>query len=248
MPLGDNSHLLSTTNHLVQASNGLNDAVTHFDGATSYSFSGGTGDDTLEGFDKNDSILNYQKIFDGNGDGIIDFGANGVLDIDRTSAKKAGADQITLLGMESKSLRYLGSKEGYFVYADASVKLKGFTEATVGNDALDGAGAAKKFFYDTALGLNLGGDTITNFGVDDRIVTTTRVHNGPDAGAIITFGKNGVLDLPGDTDGMVGDNGPTEGGQIALSNTFGLAIDHLSLLDHQVVGGVDYYYYGISPV
>ncbi len=246
MPFGDNSHLLRTTsNNLVQASNGLGDAVAHLDKATSYSFTGGSGDDVLEGFDKNDTILNYQKIFDGNGDGIIEFGPNGILDIDRVSAKKAGADQITLVGMESKALRYLGSKEGYFVYADASVKLKGFTEGTVGDDSFDAGTGAKKYFYDTALGLNLGGDTITNFGADDRIVTTSKIHNGIDAGATITFGKNHILDLPGQFDGIKGDIGPLQGGQIDLSAVGGAAITSLHLLDHQVVNGVDYYYYGL---
>lgn len=241
MALGDNTQLITTAATVNVAANGTNDPVANTSGATAFSFTGGSGDDQVESFGKNDTILNYQKIFDGNGDGIIDFGPNGILDISRTTAKNAGADQITLQGMESKQLRYLGSKEGYFVYADASVKLKGFTEGTVNNDSFDASTGAKKYFYDTALGLNLGGDTITNFGTDDRIVTTTKLHNGPDAGALITYGKNQVLDLSGETDGIKGDVGPSHGGQIDIVGT-----NHLALLDSQTVNGVHYYFYGLE--
>ncbi|MBI1687019.1 hypothetical protein [Caulobacter hibisci] len=241
MALGDNSKLITTADTVSVSGNGTNDPIANTGGATAFSFTGGSGDDQLEGFGKNDSVLNYQKIFDGNGDGIIDFGPNGILDISRTTAKNAGADQITLQGMESKQLRYLGSKEGYFVYADASVRLKGFTEGTVNNDTFDAGTGAKKYFYDTALGLNLGGDTITNFGADDRIVTTTKLHNGTDAGALITYGKNEVLDLSGETNGIKGDVGPTHGGQIDIVGT-----NHLALLDIAEVNGVTYYYYGLE--
>jgi hypothetical protein len=106
---------------------------------------------------------------------------------------------------------------------------------------LNAAAGAKTFLYDTALGLNLGGDTITGFGSDDFIVTTTKIHNGADAGAVITFGKNHVLDLPGDTDGVKGDVGPAQGGQIDFA---GVAIDHLNLIKTVAGEGVTYYYYG----
>src|SRR5688572_2437479 len=68
--------------------------------------SGLAGDETIEGFGKNDTIITFKKIFDGNGDGIIDFGPNGILDIDRVSSKNAGADQITVNGLASGKLRY----------------------------------------------------------------------------------------------------------------------------------------------
>ena len=266
MPFADNSHLITVTtttspdamngstissgadgqqaDRVNIANNGTSDIIANTDGATAFSFTNGNaGDDQIENFGKNDSILNYKKIFDGNNDGIIDFGPNGILDIDRTSAKNPGADQITLQGMESKQLRYLGSKEGYYVYADASVKLAGFTEGTVGNDTFNAATGAKTYFYDTALGLNLGGDTITGFGTDDRIVTTTPIFNGKDAGALITTGRNGVFDLPGDTTPGFGDNGGTHGGQIDLQG-----VATLALLSDGEVNGVHYYYYGIGGV
>ncbi|MDD1453144.1 hypothetical protein NHF48_023035 [Sphingomonas sp. H160509] len=258
MALGTNDSLITTATGFDIAFNNTNDTYDTLDydatgkQAVAFVFGNGiTGDDTIQNFDKNDSIINFQKIFDGNNDGIISFGPNGQLDIDRTGAgnKNAGEAQITIsnsTGQNIDALRYLGTKgngTGH-AYADASTRLAGMTEGTVGNDAFNAGTGAKTYLYDTALGLNLGGDTISNFGADDRIVTTTKVHNGTDMGAVITFGKNMVLDLPGDTDGIKGDNGPTHGGQIEFVNP---GIDHLSLLDTKMVGGVNYYYYGVTP-
>jgi hypothetical protein len=243
MSLGDNSNLISNANVIVDASNHINDIVVGTAGADAIEFNSNSGDDSVETFGKNDTILNYKAIFDGNNDGIIDFGANKILDIDRTSAKAAGADQITLEGMSSNALRFLGSKSGEYVYADASVKLAGFTEGTVNNDTFNAATGAKKYFYDTALGLNLGGDTINGFGADDQIVTTSLIYNGPDgANHAITMGLNGVLDLPGQVTPAHGDNGDVLGGQI----DFGGTVSALYLESTDVVNGVSYYHYGTT--
>ena len=256
MALGDNSNLFTTADKVDIENNNTNDEIQNTAGATAFTFSDGkTGDDSLVGFSKNDSIVNYQKIFDGNNDGIINFGANGILDIDRTSPSKAGADQITLQPFEGgvKNLRYLGNKEGtsFHVYADAATlwdldatTTKLVTESKVSNDTFDASKGDNVFLYDTALGLNLGGDKITGFSFGDELVTTTKIHNGADAGALITFGNNGVLDLPGDTDGVKGDVGTTQGGQI----DFGASLT-LSLLSTDVnANGVTYYHYGLAPV
>ena len=242
MPFGDNSGLIKLAILHAVLNNAVNDILSNDLGqASTFSFGTNAGDDLIEDWEKNDSILTTKKIFDGNGDGIVDFGPNGILDIDRTTAKNAGANQITVNGLDSKQLRYLGDKLGLHVYADASVKLAGFIEGTVGDNSWDAAGGNKKFFYDTALGLNLGGDTITNFAAGDRIVTTTKIYNGPDQGAAITFGHNGLLDLPGAIDGFIGDAGAIQGGQLDL-----VGVSAVWLLDTQTVGGVNYYYYGIS--
>jgi len=241
MPFGDNSGLIKEAILHAIANNGTNDIISNEAGASAFRFGNNAGDDLIEDFGKNDSIITAHKIFDGNGDGIVDFGPNGILDIDRTTAKLAGANQITLQNMDSKQIRYLGTKEGFYAYADASVRLAGFTEGTVGDNWFDGGTGAKKFFYDTDLGLNLGGDTIINFGVDDRIVTTSKIYNGPDQGAAITFGHNGVLDLPGRVDGFTGDLGAFQGGQIDL-----VGQHEVFLLDTQTVNGVTYYYYGLE--
>jgi hypothetical protein len=224
-----------------------NDEIVSVDtGANAFTFSlGDFGDDRLIGFGKNDTVLNYKAIYDGNNDGIITFGPNHILDIDRTSSKQAGADQITIQGLLADALRYLGSKDGYHVYADASVRLAGFEEGgknAVNDNVFNAGGGDHTFFFDTALGLNLGKDTINNFGAGDWIVTTTAIYNGPDGahgGLQITYGKNGVLDLPGESAGTSGETGPTHGGQIDIVGTTGLYLDHVSN-----VNGVDYYYYG----
>ena len=253
MALGPNTNLDTTATVTTVANNNTNDVINLAGNALADAVwfnnadGGLSGDETIEGFGKNDSILNYKQIFDGNGDGIVAFGANGVLDIDRTSSKKAGADQITVNGLLAGAMRYLGTKggdagtvDGAHVYADASVRLVGFTEGTVGNDDFDASGGAMKYFYDTALGLNLGADAISGFGVGDRIITTTKIHNGPDAGAVITFGSNGVLDLPGEQNGTTGDNGEAAGGQIEFVGGPG----ELAYLGQFTEGDVTYYQYG----
>jgi hypothetical protein len=241
MPFGDNSGLIKAAIIHNIANNGTNDIIGNEALASAFVFGNNAGDDLIENFGKDDSIITKHKIFDGNNDGIVDFGPNGILDIDRVTAGNAGANQITLQGLDSKQVRYLGTKEGFYAYADASVRLAGFTEGKVADEWFDGGTGAKKFFYDTALGLNLGGDTIVNFGVDDRIVTTSKIYNGPDQGIAITFGQNGVLDLPGKVDGFTGDLGAFQGGQIDL-----VGQSEVYLLDTQTVAGVTYYYYGLE--
>jgi hypothetical protein len=255
MPLGVNATLGTTATLTAVNNNGLNDIIDVSGNGLADRIwftavgSGFAGDETIEGFGKNDTILNHKKIFDGNGDGIVDFGPNGILDIDRVSSKNAGADQITVNGLASGKLRYLGSKggdsnlaDGVHVYADASVRLAGFIEGTVGNDSFDASTGDRTYFYDTALGLNLGGDTITGFGSGDRIVTTTKIYNGPDAGVAITFGANGVLDLPDQEDATTGDAGVLGGGQIDFVG----GPTELYLINTATVDGVNYYYYGVD--
>jgi hypothetical protein len=86
MPLGSNTTLITTAAGFNVANNGTNDSYTDASvaaatgkatvgEAVAYVFSAGdTGDDRLENFNHNDSIVNYQQIFDGNNDGIINFG------------------------------------------------------------------------------------------------------------------------------------------------------------------------------
>ncbi len=256
MALAENSTLITTATKFAVANNGVNDVYsdvetgTSADQAVAYVFSAGnTGDDRLESFNHNDSVVNYQAIFDGNNDGIINFGANGVLDIDRVNRRQAGADQITVgSNQEIQNLRFLGSKDGGFVYADYrtytqldATTSKTLAESTVNNDTFSAGDGDKVFLFDTALGLNLGADTITDFGVGDELVTTTAIHNGPDAGALVTFGRNGVLDLPGDTNGIKGDIGPVEGGQIEFGANLRLSL----LATEEGANGATYYHYGL---
>lgn len=208
---------------------------------------GAVGDDVFLGFGNDDTLITGRKIFDGNGDGLIQFGKNGLLDIDRTSSKKAGEDQLRLVGSADDAImeiRYLGAKEGQHVYADSSTRLglagalTGHTvrEGGVTNDAIGTAGATA-VLYDNALGLDLGDDVISGFGDDDLLVFTRKLHSADADGSIEleagdTIGVSGALG-PRASDAA---NGP--GGRIDLGEV------DLDYLGSAQIGGVTYYFYG----
>lgn len=73
-----------------------------------------SGFDRITDFGSDDLLLTTRQIRDGNGDGIITFGANGVLNLDSNSR----GDRIALEGVDpAKGLVYLGMEDGYYVYA-----------------------------------------------------------------------------------------------------------------------------------
>lgn len=258
---GANSTLITTAQQYVvkagsEAGNGsTNDTHVAFEsGATAFIFeNGNVGDDTLLNFSSNDTILNTKAIFDGNGDGFIAFGANGVLDIDRETKKKAGADQIQVVGTDDKALtelRYLGTKDGLFAYAD-SATLKNLwgqfgasnvMEGKVGNDSHSFAGGDKVLLVDNALGLNLGADTLTDFGTGDLLAFTSKLYDRTGNG-VVSFGNNNVLDVSGATGPQPTDPKVGPGGQIDFT-----APEHLSIkyLGEGSINGVTYYYYGTA--
>jgi hypothetical protein len=254
MAFGDNSALFTSGVRIDVENNGTNDTtVLDATRANQLVFTNGsTGDDLFSNFGANDSVVNYQKIFDGNNDGFIQFGGNGILDIDRTGKKAPGADQINLVGLVSQELRYLGSKAGQYVYADSATLrqlhsefgVSHVSESQVSNDTFNAADGQHVYLYDTALGFNLGSDTISNFGSDDFLVTTSEIYNGGKLGANLGLGHNGVLDLSGEFENTTGDDGVSHGGQIDLQ---GVSVLHL---DHQEVGanGVTYFYYAAGPI
>lgn len=197
-----------------------------------------TGQDTITTFGKNDSLLTTEKLFDSNGNDIITFGGDKALDV-----YGQGNDEIKMGGVNpSKGVRYLGEgvQDGvtYYVYATATVRPTGAIEGKVSNDVLKATDAADTFFYDTALGLNLGNDTIVGFGVGDKIVTTSKIWDSNKDG-FITFGANGTLQIPGAKGGMKSDlNG--DNGNIAFqdSDPFKLMFTGTTVKD-----GVTYYNY-----
>lgn len=203
-----------------------------------------TGDDTLN-FGKNDSLLTTKKIFDSNNDGIIQFGSNGLLDVDRTSLSNTGADNLTLNGINGNSgLRFLGDREGYYVYADATVRLKGFLEGKVNDDSLTGTSKNDVFFYDTGLGLFLGNDNIYKFGANDRLVTTSQIYDSDNNG-FINFGSNHHLDLPGDEGNEPSSPSSDLGGNLHIYDNSGHEIFTLQFDGTNVVNGVTYYIYSL---
>lgn len=253
MAFRNNDALIVTSTEVDVIANNANDVYVAT-GATAFVIaSGEVGDDTLLGFNNNDSILNSQKIFDGNNDGFIQFGPNGLLDIDRVSRKNAGTDQLSVGGANDAvtELRYLGTKANQFVYTDSSTLKALWTdfggqanvmEGTVGNDAIDFSTGSKTLLVDNALGLNLGGDTLTGFGSNDLLVTTSKLYDrtGND---IVTFGNNDVLDVSGAAGPNSSDPTTGPGGQLAF-----VSPDHQSVhyLGSKVIGDVEYYFYGTA--
>lgn len=218
--------------------------------AQAFSFgSGSTGDDTISSFGKNDSLLVDIKLFDGNNDGIITFGANGVLDLD---GGDKNIDTVVVNGIDGSSgLRYLGTRDGHYAYADATVRPKGVIESKISDDNLTGTNKADTFFFDNALGLFLGNDNIFKFGANDRLVTTSKIYDGNHDG-YINFATNQKLDLSGafgpkDSDPS-GDNGPDHpGGQISIYSDAGSTLITQLQYDNVVShNGVNYYVYSLA--
>jgi hypothetical protein len=225
-------------------------------GATAfiYNTSDDTGQDTLA-LGKNDSLLTTLKIYDSNDDWQVQFNSNtDTVQADRISdGSFAGDDTIKFTAVDGRAgIRYLGERDGYFVYADMTVrtgvKALGLKdrEGTVNDDAIAGSGVADGFFYDTALGLNLGNDTITAFAANDRLVTTTEIFDSNGDGKI-NFSGNKAVDLPGDVGNESG-SGNELGGIASLTDMSGKLITALYLVDTDVVNGVTYYQYGTTPL
>lgn len=182
-------------------------------------------------------------------------------------------NMISDQGESIYAMRELGSKggvgaNGAFVYADAATRVdlynslngsnqltpagNGFLyagteanviEGTVGDNTLTGTDGADYFLFDTALGLNLGRDTITNFGAGDVIVTTSEIWNQNENGAI-TYGGNRVLDLPGSEGGISTDPSQNPGGQIVFGSAGSPTPSSLTILAQQTIDDHTYYFYG----
>ncbi len=187
-------------------------------------------------FGRNDTLVLDTALFDGDRNGIITFGSNDLLDLDRPGK---GGRTLEVRGIDpDEGLRALGSKDGRYYYADATVRPDGAREGTIGNDMLVGTGNADRFFFDTALGIGLGNDTIRNFGVGDELITTTALFDANGDG-IIAFGRDRQLSLPH------ADAGNSSGGMVKLFSTSGRTITSIALIETTVEDGVTYYHYGL---
>ncbi|WP_242120311.1 hypothetical protein [Sphingomonas lacusdianchii] len=213
---------------------------------------GEIGDDVFLDFSKNNAVITRKPIFDFNGDGFISPGPNGIIDIDGTGPDLAGPDHIQVVSNDGGSieLRGLGSKGGQFTYADGATRKNlwaefgeaNVIEGTVGNDRINAADGAKVILHDNALGLNLGGDTISGFGNDDLLVTTMQLFDGNGDGTI-SFGRNRVLDMSGVSSANDANSHNALGGQLKFVNSALRSVDYLG--SHEI-NGVTYYYYGTS--
>lgn len=110
-----------------------------------------------------------EAFYDGNNDGIITASKGGF-----ALQRPAGTNVVKIDGVAS--LRLMGTdSDGTVIYASGSARPVGALESKIGDNRLAGDATDKKaqtFFFDTALDLNLGHDTVANFGKKDIIVTT----------------------------------------------------------------------------
>lgn len=195
-----------------------------------FDFAAPSGHDVITNFGRADVIVTKGMFYDGNGDGVIS--------VRNTTFNVNNNVSINVTG--TSSLRYLGTDEaGLSVYAAGVVKPRGSTEGKIGDDALRGdTGDLKKnvFFYDTALDLHLGDDTIGNFGARDLLVTTSKL-------STTSLGSSGLVKLIGGSgdasDAMI----PGEAGTIAMTGIGGAAVQALEFDGATVRNGVTYYVY-----
>lgn len=198
-------------------------------GANTFYFDNGgdTGDDNVTNFEAVDVLVTDLALRDSNNDGFIGFGANGILDL------SGAGGTVTVDGI--MNLRFLGEAcEDNWVYAAAYVRPDGAEEGYVLSDDIlagdDSDSETNVFFFDTALQLALGNDTINGFGSGDLLVTTTAIADNNGDG-IIGFGADALLDLTGG------------GGKVEMTDTADAAITSLEFDGEVTQDGVTYYVY-----
>jgi VCBS repeat-containing protein len=203
-----------------------NDVLTGTAAANSFYFDNGqsTGKNKIVNFGSNDVIVTKTALNDSNSDGIITFAKS-------TLTLNAAKDNVGIAGVSG--LRLLGTDDaGLSVYGNLSVRPTGATEGKLSDDLLRGDAPDKsvnKFFFDTALGLDLGSDQIVNFGAKDVVITTTSLGDVAAGGSLAL--TKGTISL--------GD----ERGDIHLTNTAGVDVAALDFDGTAVRGGVTYYIY-----
>ncbi|MDD1453143.1 hypothetical protein NHF48_023015 [Sphingomonas sp. H160509] len=186
------------------------------------------GADKIVGFDTDDILVMKTALADGNGDGIITFGRNGLLDL--------GAGGGTLKLDLAKGLRLLGQTDDGFVYGNAavrpnkSVEGKLTTADTLTGDAKDKATNA--FFFDTDLNLDLGKDKIVNFGSKDFIISTSKL------------AENGTSTIS-THDGVFSFHDGLDLGTVGVTDLSGRAVTALEFDGEQTSGGTHYYVYSL---
>jgi hypothetical protein len=213
----------------IDGSSAASEKLSGKSGANTFFFDAGeVGNDRIVNFEKNDVLAFDKALYDGNKDGIIQLTKN-VVSVD---APKIG-DMLRIDGVNA--LRFLGSDDaGHAIYGDASVRPRGAKESTLADNAFTGDKGDKKkdvFFFDTAIGADLGSDSINLFGKRDLLVTTTKLDDGNNDGIIM--GANGAFGLSDAT------------GSVALKGTNGAAISSMEFDGSIVRHDVTYYVYSL---
>lgn len=186
--------------------------------------------DTISGFGHDDLLATSAALKDGNGDGLITFGRNKVLDL-----SDIGGDTVQVEGLNpARGLRALGEQGGLFYYGDATVRPKNLAgravvEGTVGDDTISGERATTTFFFDTALGIGTGHDTLKGFSAKSLLVTTTAIEDV----------NSGVVNTHGDGFFELGSSAST----VLLLDDRGGFVDALEFDGSVKTNGVTYYVY-----
>ncbi|PAX06324.1 Calx-beta domain-containing protein [Sphingomonas lenta] len=219
----------------VDGSAAANEVLTGFAAANTFFFDveAASGRDRITNFGRNDVLATSRALFDGNRDGVVTFGRDNRLGLDGQN----GGDTVALPGVGS--LRFLGEAcDGVFVYADARVRPSGAFEGTLGDDVLAGAANGARvedFFYDTALGIDLGDDRIERFDANDRLVTTVALFD-EDGDGVIEFGTDGRFDLS---------DGSGDLGSVAIFGAAGEQVRTLRFDGTVAANGVTYHRYSL---
>lgn len=219
---------------LLQKSTAASETLAGSDSRDSFDFTATSrsGADIITSFAKDDLLILKAALSDGNKDGLITFGKNGVLNTSTGTIKISDLDE---------GVRYLGkTSDGGFIYGDASARRKGMVEGTLNaGDALTGDSGDKKanrFFFDTNLGVAMGKDNIKLFGARDSIVTTSPLGDGIIPGSKV-IANDGLFDLL-DHGEMIG--------SLSVTTIKGAAATVLEYDGSRVVDGLTYHVYSLE--
>ncbi|PXA90083.1 hypothetical protein DMC47_28020 [Nostoc sp. 3335mG] len=189
-----------------------------------------TGSDRIVDFGANDLFVTDRMLFDGNNDGIIQMSLSQRVLLD---APRLGGDSVFLDGVYA--LRFLGlDAAGNAAYANANVRPRGAVEGTFASETFSGDSADRAknvFFYDTALRVDLGNDTITNFGKNDLLVLTSQLNDSNNDNIITS--STGRINL---SDGS---------GTVMLQDVNGATINAIEFDGTVVNNGLTYYVYSL---
>jgi hypothetical protein len=148
---------------------------------------------TIKGFDKGDALVLDAPLYDGNGDGIVKFGKNGVLDLngpddggDMLAFADAGIGKIGLVMVGTTEVN--GVTKYIYARADSSEAEKADALAQVNDEGTVG-GDETFVVTDNEAG-------IKSFDNAESLLVDAPLPDGNGDG-VITLGGNGILDLDG---------------------------------------------------
>lgn len=198
---------------------------------------GGAGGDRLYGGENNDRLTGRggNDLLDG-GSGIDTvvltgkrseyvFGTDGgAISIHDAVGGRDGVDMLS------------GIEELFFESGD--LRPDGSMKSSSLGEVLKGTSGEDIFFFDTAPGLNLGNDTIKDFGPGDRIVTTSAIYDSNNDGIIQANSSDKFL-MPS----QIGSVPLDIGGSLIAFSANGGVVSSIRLLGVDVHDGVSFYVY-----